>query len=102
MSPINRNKQVRLDDELYARVERLMVTSGLTASDIIRLAMIAGIPRLESGEINPFSSGKIAEEPPVYVVQEAPASIRKKQAISVPVTNASGHPKSRTKKIKKN
>lgn len=52
---LNKNKQVRLDDETFNRVQELVKRSGISESDVLRLALKAGLPRLESGEQNPFS-----------------------------------------------
>lgn len=53
----NKNKQVRLSDELDERVSRLVEISGFSESDVLRAVIRAGLPRLESGEVNPFIVG---------------------------------------------
>lgn len=55
-APVNKNKQLRLDDDIFVRVSMLVERSGLSESDVLRLALKAGLPRLESGEQNPFSA----------------------------------------------
>ena len=86
----NRNKQVRLDDELFARVSVVVERSGLAESDILRLAISAGLQKLESGEYNPFAADpqkkvRISTNttPPVptakYRLNETQASIKKQK-----------------------
>jgi len=58
----NRNKQVRLDDETAARITELVTLTGLSESDVLRLALRAGLPKLESGEENPFSRDSLMNQ----------------------------------------
>ena len=71
---VNRNKQVRLDEILASRVRTLVERSGLAESDILRLALAAGLDRLESGATNPFADqGKASLSPRLSMLNEDPA-----------------------------
>lgn len=50
----NRNKQVRLTDDLENRINLIVLNSGISESEVIRQAIRAGLPLLESGKVNPF------------------------------------------------
>ena len=49
-----RNRQLRLPEDLAGRIEALAKSTGLAQSDVLRMAIRAGLGRLESGEFNPF------------------------------------------------
>lgn len=49
-----RNRQLRLPGDLVGRIEALARSTGLAQSDVLRMAIRAGLGRLESGEFNPF------------------------------------------------
>jgi hypothetical protein len=49
-----RNRQLRLPGDLAGRIEALAKSTGLAQSDVLRMAIRAGLGRLESGEFNPF------------------------------------------------
>jgi predicted transcriptional regulator len=60
-------KAIRLDSDLATRVNDLSKLSLLSESDIIRLAIKAGLPKLETGEENPFSpKARMNEDPRGY------------------------------------
>jgi hypothetical protein len=52
---------VRFDEAEHAMLERLAKMSGTSFNQVLHLAIRAGIPKLISGEFNPF---RIQEEPP--------------------------------------
>ncbi len=56
-----RNRQLRLPEDLAGRIEALAKSTGLAQSDVLRMAIRAGLGRLESGEFNPF--GEEGEAP---------------------------------------
>lgn len=73
----NNNKQVRLDSLLAARIHRLVKISGLAESDILRLAIRTGLPKIESGEVNPFQEGfgaSPSESLRIYQLPKAPSA----------------------------
>ncbi len=51
----NLNKQVRLDEDTFQRVAAMVRRSGVSESDVLRIALRAGLAQLESGKENPFS-----------------------------------------------
>lgn len=56
-------KTLRLPLDLMERIEKIRLKSGLTDAAIIQLCVRAGLPELESGRVNLFSTG-------TYHVQE--------------------------------
>ena len=73
MKKPNKNKQLRLTDEDAARVTRLVGISGLSESDVLRMALRAGLPKLERGEVNIF----LPETPDLRIVAEEGAVYKK-------------------------
>ena len=70
---LNRNQQIRLWDDEFSRVQEVVDRSGFSMSDVLRAAIRAGLPLIESGEVNPFSKNyqdlnlpKAAETPAKY------------------------------------
>jgi hypothetical protein len=43
---------------LIDRVRKLAARSGIEEADLFRLAIVAGLDRMETGEFNPFLHGK--------------------------------------------
>lgn len=71
----NRNKQVRLEEDDFDRLSKLVQISGLSESDVLRMTLKAGLPRVERciGELFPEDPEastlellKAAEDAPVY------------------------------------
>lgn len=58
MTQKNTVKTLRLPQELIDRVKKLSAQSTIEESDLYRLAIVAGIDRLEAGEWNPFVTQK--------------------------------------------
>lgn len=80
----NNNKQVRLDALLAARVQRLVEISGLAESDILRLAIRTGLPKIESGEVNPFKEGFGAAPSDALQIYRSPHAATAKVAEASP------------------
>jgi hypothetical protein len=73
MKKPNKNKQLRLSDEDAARILRLVSISGLSESDVLRMALRTGLPMLERGEVNIF----LPETPELKMVEEDPVVYKK-------------------------
>ncbi len=54
----NTNKQVRLREDILNRIAEIVSRSPFTEADVLRAAIEAGLPLLESGDYNPFSAKK--------------------------------------------
>ena len=51
-------KTLRVPQALIDRVRKLASRSGIEETDLYRLAIMAGLDRMETGEFNPFLHGK--------------------------------------------
>jgi hypothetical protein len=70
----NRIKQLRLKDDQFDSINRLVEISGLSESDVIRQALRYGLPLLESGKANLFGDpgAIVAEESAKYKKSSTP------------------------------
>jgi hypothetical protein len=55
---VKKNVQVRLDQDDFDRVLRLVEISKISESEIMRQCVRAGLTRIERGEVNPFTDEK--------------------------------------------
>ena len=94
-------KSVRLPEWVMERVKRMSQRAGEDDSFILRQAILAGLPKIEDGEHNPFGGIRIAEESPSYGVSALPEPQRKKRSMPAPATSASENTISKKKKIRK-